>query len=136
MTDFPHKHKCVDDTLLYDCSIEGAFWHIYDFLELCAKKDIILKPEKFRFCCREMEFVSFHLGWEEYRPTEDRLTAVRDFTMPAQPTITDVRSWFGFVNQLAPFLATAPVMTPFKDLLKKPTGKKVHWDEQGKQGNH
>lgn len=50
--------------------------------------------------------------------------------MPAQPTITDVRSWFGFVNQLASFLATAPVMSPFRDLLKKPAGSKVYWDEQ------
>ena len=130
VADFPRKHKCVDDTLLYDSSIEGAFWHTYNFLELCAKKGITLKPEKFKFCCREVEFVGFHLGWEEYRPTEDRLTAIRDFAMPAQPTITDVRSWFGFVNQLAPFLATASVISPFRDLLKKSTGKKVYWDEQ------
>ena len=40
------------------------------------------------------------------------------------------KSWFGFVNQLAPFLATAPVMSPFRDLLKKPSSKKVYWDEQ------
>lgn len=130
MADFPRKHKCVDDTLLYDSSIEGAFWHTYDFLELCAKKGITLKPEKFMFCQREVEFVGFHLGWEEYRPTEDRLAAIRNFSMPAQPTITDVRSWFGFVNQLAPFLATAPIMAPFRDLLKKPAGSKVYWDEQ------
>ncbi|KAK4313454.1 hypothetical protein Pmani_015211 [Petrolisthes manimaculis] len=133
VTDFPCKHKCVDDTLLYDSSVEGAFWHTYEFLELCAKKGITLKPEKFSFCKREVEFVGFHLGWEEYRPTEDRLAAIRNFTVPAQPTITDIRSWFGFVNQLAPFLAAAPVMTPFRDLLKKPTGSKVYWDEQLRQ---
>ena len=130
VADFPRKHKCVDDTLHYDSSIEAAFWHTYDFLELCAKKGIALKPEKFRFCRREVEFVGFYLGWEEYKPTEDRLAAIRDFVMPAQPTITDVRSWFGFVNQLTPFLATAPVMSPFRDLFKKSAGKKVYWDEQ------
>ncbi|KAK4327848.1 hypothetical protein Pmani_001697 [Petrolisthes manimaculis] len=124
VTDLPRKHKCVDDTLLYDSSVEGAFWHTYEFLELCAKKGITLKPEKFSFCKREVEFVDFHLGWEEYRPTEDRLAAIRNFTVPSQPTITNIRSWFGFVNQLAPFLAAAPVMTPFRDLLKKPTGSK------------
>ncbi|KAK3883907.1 hypothetical protein Pcinc_011809 [Petrolisthes cinctipes] len=132
VTDFPRKQKCVDDTLLYDSSVEGAFWHTYDFLELCAKKGITLKPEKFRFCKREVEFGDFHFGWEEYRP-EDRLVAIRNFTVPSQPTITDIRSWFGFVNQLAPFLAAAPVMTPFRDLLKKPTGSKVYWDEQLRQ---
>ena len=130
VADFPRKHKCVDDTLLYDSSIEGAFWHTYDFLELCAKKGFTFKPKKFGFCRHKVEFVGFHLGWEEYKPTDDRLAAIQDFTMPAQPTITDVRSWFGFVNQLAPFLATAPVMSPFRDLLKQPAGKKVYWDEQ------
>ena len=77
-----------------------------------------------------MDFVGFHLTWDAYRPTEDRPAAIRDFVMPAEPSITDIRSWFGFVNQIAPFLATAPIMAPFKDLLKKPTTKKVYWDDQ------
>ena len=50
--------------------------------------------------------------------------------MPVKPSITDIRSWFGLVNQLAPFLATAPVMAPFRDLLKKNATKKVYWDDQ------
>ena len=50
--------------------------------------------------------------------------------MPEKPTITDIRSWFGFVNQLAPFLATATVMASFRDLLKKNNTKHVYWDEQ------
>lgn len=127
--DLPRKHKCVDDTLLYDTGVEEAFWHVYDFLEVCAKAGVTLKPEKFRFCQREVDFVGYHLAWDTYKPTEERLTAVRDFTMPDKPSITDVRSWFGFVNQLAPFLATAPLMSPFRALLKKPAGKSVYWDE-------
>ena len=71
--------------------------------------------------------MGFHLSWDTYHPTEDRLAAIRSFEMPAEPSITDIRSWFGFVNQIAPFLATAPIMTPFRDLLNNPTGKKVYW---------
>ena len=122
--------KCVDDVLLHDYNIENAFWHTYDFLETCAQKGITLNPEKFKFCRREVEFVGFHIGWEAYHPTEERLAAVRSFNMPAKPTITDIRSWFGFINQLAPFLATAPVMAPFRELLKKSSGKNIYWDEQ------
>ena len=29
--------------------------------------------------------------------------------MPPQPTITDIHSWFGLVNQVAPFIAPAPI---------------------------
>ena len=126
--DIPRKYKCIDDTLLYDTSIEEAFWHAYDLLETCARKGITLKPEKFCFCRREVNFVGFQLGWDAYSPTEESLAAIRNFSMPDSPTITDIRSWFGFVNQLAPFLATAPLMEPFRDLLKKSSSKKVYWD--------
>ena len=123
------KYKCIDDTLLYDESVEKSFWHTYDFLEMCANSGVTLNPEKFAFCRREVEFVGYDLGWESYHPSSDRLAAVRDFPMPLEPTITDIRAWHGLVNQLAPFMATAPVMAPFRDLLKKPTKKKVYWDE-------
>ncbi|XP_066981039.1 uncharacterized protein [Macrobrachium rosenbergii] len=125
----PRKFKCVDDTLLYDSSVEGAFWHVYDFLAVCASKGITLKPEKFRFCKKEVEFVGFDVGWDSYKPSEDCLSAIRSFLMPQKPTISDIRSWYGFVNQLDPFLTTVPIMTHFRDLLKKPSGKQVYWDE-------
>ena len=53
--------------------------------------------------------------------------------MPEQPSLADIRAWFSIVNQLAPFLVSAPLMSPFRDLLKPShgtKGKKVHWDEQ------
>lgn len=96
-------------------------------------KGITLQPEKFRFCQRDCEFVGFNLGWEEYRPTEEKLAAIRNFLMPESPTITDIRSWFGLVNQLAPFMAPAPVMQPFRELLKRPVSKKVYWYQQLRQ---
>ena len=111
--DIPRKYKCVDDTLLYDTCVEDAFWHAYEFLDTCAKSGVTLKPEKFKFCCREAEFVGFHLGWDHYQPMLERLAAIMNFPMPNQLTTIDIRSWYGMVNQLAPFLATTPVMEPF-----------------------
>ncbi|MPC20050.1 hypothetical protein E2C01_012981 [Portunus trituberculatus] len=29
-----------------------------------------MKPEKFKFCRRQVEFVGFHVGWDAYKPTE------------------------------------------------------------------
>ncbi|XP_064106861.1 uncharacterized protein LOC135215838 [Macrobrachium nipponense] len=82
-----------------------------------------------RVARREVDFVGFNLGWEAYKPTEERLAAIKNFPMPCQPPITDIRAWYGFVNQLAPFLATAPIMNTFREFLKKPTGKLVCWNE-------
>ena len=55
--------KSLDDTLLSDSSIEEAFWHTFEFLETCARARVTLKPEKFKFYKRQIEFVGFHLGW-------------------------------------------------------------------------
>lgn len=71
-------------TLLSDTSVENAFWHAYELLDTCAKSGITLKPEKFRFLRREAEFVGFHLGWDHYQPTPERLAAIRDFPMLSQ----------------------------------------------------
>ena len=48
--DLPRKVKCVDDTLLYDSSIEESFYHTWDFLTLCAEKGIVINADKFQFC--------------------------------------------------------------------------------------
>ncbi|KAG0726007.1 Transposon Ty3-I Gag-Pol polyprotein [Chionoecetes opilio] len=130
ITDVPRKLKCVDDTLLHDSSVSDAFWHTYNFLQRCMESGVTLRPDKFRFCRRSVTFAGYLLGWEGYQPSRDLVNSITDFKMPAQPTLTDVRSWFGLVNQVAPFLAVAPVMEPFRELLKKPGGKAVYWDKQ------
>lgn len=61
---------------------------MYDFLATCAVKGITLKPERFQFARREVDFVGFQLGWEEYKPRDERLAAIRNFHMPSKPSIT------------------------------------------------
>ena len=78
----------MDDVLLYDSSVEQAFWHCWNFLET-------LSPEKFRFCRREVEFVGFNLGWNSYAPAASKLAAITHFPMPEKPTITDIRFFLG-----------------------------------------
>ena len=46
--------------------------------------------------------------------------------MRAEPSLTEIRSWHGFVNQLPPFLATPPVLDTYHELLRKPQGKNVY----------
>ena len=126
----PRKGKIVDDTILYDSNIEEAFHHTFDYLRLCAENGITLNPEKFRFSRKEVEFCGFLIGWDGYRLCDDMIAAIKNFPMPESPTITDIRAWFGVVNQLAPFIAKADIMAPFRDLLKSKNlkGKKVFWD--------
>ena len=48
--DVCQKIKIVDDTLLYDHSIEEVFYHVWDFLQLCADNGIVINASKFKFC--------------------------------------------------------------------------------------
>ena len=130
IADVLRKLKIIDDVLLYDQTIEEAFFHVFDYLHLCGQNGITLNPEKFKFCRREVDFAGFNITWDGYRPTENMLSALINFPMPDKPTITDIRSWFGLVHQFAPFLATAPLMEPFRDLLKSKGShnKIVYWD--------
>ena len=128
--DVPRMKKITDDVCLYDPDLETAFYHAFDYLVLCSENGITLNPTKFRFGRREVEFVGYHVGWDDYRPADHMLAAIKDFPMPAEPTISDIRAWFGLVNQIAPFVIKTPVMEPFRELLKSSNavGSKVHWD--------
>ncbi len=125
------KIKIIDDSLLYDKSIEQSFHHAYQFLLTCRENGVTLNAKKFNFCQKELEFAGFKLGWDSYTASDDMLSAISSFPMPEKPTISDVRAWFGLVNQLAPFFATCKIMQPFRELLQSGTrtGRTVYWDE-------
>ena len=110
------KVRCIDDSLLWDDTIEEAFWHTFKYLKKCADGGIIFNKDKFQFAQKVAEFAG-------YRPLKKLLDAVKRF--PTPKNITDVRSWFGLINQLAYAFAQAGVMAPFRELLQK---KAFYWD--------
>ena len=126
------KQKVVDDVLLYSETIEEEFYHTFDFLALCAKNGVTFAPDKFKFGQREIEFVGFNVGWENYRPSDSTMHAIENFPMPDEPSLADIRSFYGLVNQIAPFIATSSLMEPFRELLKssRANGNKVYWDDE------
>ena len=65
---------------------------------------MILRPDKFHFC----------------RASHLLVTSLM--------TLTDIRSWFGLVNQVASFLAVAPIMEPFR-CQRNQMEILVYWDE-------
>ena len=73
IADIPRKHKITDDVLLHDTGIEGSFWHTFDYLVLCWENGVTNNPGKFRFGKKEVDFVGFNVGWENYCPCDDML---------------------------------------------------------------
>ena len=118
--------RCVDDTLLWDDNIEDAFWHTFEYLTICAENGIVFNKDKFVFALPTVEFAGFEITKTGYRPPARVLSAIENFPTPTN--ITDIRSWFGLVNQVAYAFAQARVMRPFRELLEHKSRKLFFWD--------
>ena len=94
--DVKDKVKCVDDTLLHDSNIEDAFFHTWDYLELCAANCVTINASKFQFCQDTVLFAGLSITPTGVCPSDKILAAIRDFPTPKD--ITGARSWFGLVN--------------------------------------
>ena len=114
--DVCQKIKIVDDTLLYEHSIEEAFYHVWDFLQLCADNGIVINTSKFKFCWQTVEFAGLKITPTGIAPSQKLLVAIKEFPKPEN--ITDACSWFGLMNQVALGYSLSPTMAPFRDLVK------------------
>ena len=94
-------------------------------MSVCGRHGIPLDPEKFRFAQDIVDFAGFEITHDTVRPCKKYTRAISDF--PTPQNLTDVRSWFGLVNQVSFAFSMAEVMLPFRELLKP--NNKFHWDE-------
>ena len=117
--------KCVDDALLWADNIEHAFWQAVEWLEVTDSSGITLNPGKFAFAKDTVDVAGFEISTDSVRPCAKHRKAISEF--PTPKNITDVRAWFGIVNQVSYAFSMADRMRPFRDLLKPSTP--FHWDD-------
>ncbi|XP_054749715.1 uncharacterized protein LOC129255384 [Lytechinus pictus] len=98
--------------------MEDSFFQAVEWLDICGRNGITLNPRKFPFGADIVKFAGFEIIPDSVRPYEKYLRAILDF--PTPNGITDVRSWFGLVNQVSYAFSMAE-MLPFRDLLKPNT---------------
>ena len=113
------KTKCIDDALLWSETIEEAFHQAVEWLQICATNGITLNPRKFHFAEDKVEFAGFTVTPTELRPADKFTAAVRKF--PTPKGITDIRAWFGLVNQISYAFSMTAAMSPFRHLLRPST---------------
>ena len=97
-----------------------------NFLTRCGKSGITLNPDKFVFAQDTVQFAGFEIGPTTVKPARKFTKAIAEFPTPT--STTDVRSWFGLVNQVAYTFSQAATMAPFRDLLK-PAAKFI-WTQE------
>ena len=124
--DTPRMTRCIDDTLLWDNNFESASLHTVDYITHCGENGIVFNPDKFHFACDEVEFAGFLVTTDGVKPTKKMTESILHFPTPTN--ITDVKSWFGLVNQVSYAFSQAEVMAPFRELLRT-KNRKFYWDE-------
>lgn len=112
---FERKERCVDDTLHYDDDLEQHWWRTIDFLTCVGQAGIVLNPDKFQFAEKAVDFAGFRIADSTIEPLPKYLDAIRDFPTPV--STTDIRSWFGLVNQVTNYAQLRETMAPFKPFL-------------------
>ena len=117
--------KCVDDSILWSDTTEESFHQVAQYLHICGTNGIILNESKFHFAKDQVEFAGFQISNDSVAPIPTFLKALEKF--PTPNNITDIRSWFGLVNQAAYSFSKTEVMAPFRCLLKK--NSKFVWNE-------
>ena len=73
-----------------------------------------------------MEFAGFVITPTDIQPSDKHIRAIRDF--PTPQNITDIRSWFGLINQVSYCDSLRNDMAPFREHLKP--SSTFYWDDQ------
>ena len=118
--------RCVDDNLLHDDVLKDHWWRAIDFIELCGKAGVILNPEKFQFAEMDAKFAGFRITEDSVEPLPKYLNAIRGFPTPKNNT--DIKSWFGLVNQVSHYAQLRDLMEPFRQFLSPKV--KFTWNDE------
>ena len=116
VAEIQNMKKCVDDTILWENSLEQIFFKTCAYLTLCSKKGIIFNKKKFQFGCKTVQFLGFELTSDSVKPSASYLQTISDYPRPTD--ISGIRGWFGLINQVAFAFSMTEVMLPFRELLK------------------
>ena len=115
LPDFLRKERCVDDTCHHDEDLQEHWWRTIDLLILLGKSGVVLNPQKFQFAQLKFNFTGFHISMNDIKPLPKYLNSIQNFPTPS--SVTDIRSWFGLVNQVANYAQLRDLMAPFKPFL-------------------
>ena len=75
----------------------------------------MLNYDKFQFCLPTVEFAGFRISEDTVEPLPKYLDAIREYPTPTN--ISDIRSWFGLVNQVSHYAVLRDIMEPFRKFL-------------------
>ena len=117
LQDILNVEKVVDDILIHTETFKDHISSIIAILERCRHHSITLNPAKFTFAAESVDFVGYRIGKHGIQADPAKVAAIVDFPTPTN--ISELRSFFGMVNQLGQFsMEVASAAEPLRPLLK------------------
>ena len=108
--------RVVDDVIIYEKDISNHVSHVKKLLQRFQERRISINQDKWVFCETKVKFAGFQLSSDGYRIDTSIREALAQFPTPAN--CSDLRSFFGLVNQLSSSTDTvAQLLLPLRPLL-------------------
>ena len=122
----PHLAKVVDDGLIYDSDYKTHLQNVRAVLQRAREHRITLSAKKFVFGQDKVDYCGYVLDRNGWSMDPGKIKAIAEFPKPI--TRTDLRSFFGIVNQFSEFTKDiAKSADPLRGLLK--TSNEFVWEE-------
>ena len=97
----PNCGKVVDDILVWNSDYEAHINDVFNILCRCSDLNSTMSREKFVVAAPETEYCGNIVSENGIRADPQKVKAIQEF--PSPKNITDLRSFFGLVNQLQDF---------------------------------
>ena len=113
----PRLHRMMDDMLCEADDLDTCYNDARVLLQTCRENGITLGKKKFAFAATEVKFAGYIVSEAGVKSDPAKTDAIAQFLKPTN--ITEMRSFFGLVNQLGDFspdIATAA--SPLRSLLR------------------
>ena len=107
---FTNVRRVIDNTLLYQLDLEKAFHHVAEYLKLVRRNGIILNPQKVTIGAKEVDWAGIRVTENKVVPLAEHMDAIANFPKPMN--LTDMRSYWALVSQVAPFYAAQKHLVP------------------------
>ena len=114
-----NKRTIVDDSVIYSPDMRSNFYDVCRMLQIASEAGLIFNGDKFQFGQSKVDFAGLEITDYGVRPCRKFLEAIRNFPRPKN--ITEMRSFFGMINQVCYAFSMSNIMEPFRHLLRPGT---------------
>ena len=125
---FKNITRLIDDVAFWHKKLKEHFETVAKYIDTMSKAGIAFSAKKFQFAQKELHYLGLIIGPKGIRVSDAMTDSIRNFPRPK--TLTDMRAFFGLVEQAAFSFFKTECMGPFRDLLKGKKGESFEWTEE------